>query len=198
MDNRRLQIMKEKNFGVSAEEFSRMQTSLKNGDENLFEQVFLSHFEKCLIYLKRNYNISHEESYDTCMETLLDFRKGLINDKYTYGNLNFLFTRMASQRYFKTSKVLKTTQSLSAHEREVNNLSSEEKVDEEELTILNKAWERLGASCKLLLKNYYYENRKLKTMAEDQSKSPATLRKQKERCLSNLRMQFQKLMILEA
>lgn len=197
MDNRRLQAMKEKNFGVTSEEFNLMVANMKQGNENLFEQIFLSHFEKCLIYLKRNYDITHEESYDTCMETLLDFRKGLLNDKYTYGNLSFLFTRMASQRFFKTSKSMKNIHSLSTHESEVKTIASEEKMDEEEITLLNKAWEKLGANCQLLLKNYYYENMKLKKIAEDQSKSPASLRKQKERCLNTLRMQFQKLMTVE-
>jgi len=190
--------MKEKNFGVTSEEFTLMVANMKQGDENLFEQIFLSHFEKCLIYLKRNYNITHEESYDTCMETLLDFRKGLINDKYTYGNLSFLFTRMASQRFFKSSKSQKNTQPLSLHESEIKTMASEDKMDEDELTILNKAWEELGTNCQLLLKNFYYENIKLKKMAEDLSKSPASMRKQKERCLNNLRMQFQKLLTLEA
>ena len=176
--------MKNQNFGLTEDEYNKMLLDLKNGDEGMFEHIFLSHFSKSLIFLKHNLRISHELAYDACMETLLEFRRGLLNDKFRYGNLNYLFTRIATQKYFK-SKTKEYSSDLSVFSEDLY----EDPIvfsDEEKIT-LDVAWEQLGKNCQLLLKKFYYEKVKLKEMAESSGKQPATIRKQKERCVQVLR-----------
>ena len=49
------------------------------------------------------------------------------------------------------------------------------------------AWQSLGAGCKQLLTQHYYGAMRLTEIAEELSKTPATLRKQKERCIKKLK-----------
>jgi len=180
--------MKDKNFGITESDFLKMTKELQNGNEEIFEHIFLSHFEKCMKYLKQSCTITHEEAYDACMETLIEFRKGLINDKYTYGNLNYLFTKMATQRFFKNCKKKINYVQI---DKMKDMLEDPITMDADELVVLDRAWSKLGENCKTLLKKFYYDNQKLKEMAEKESRKPASLRKQKERCMNALRINFQ-------
>ena len=62
--------------------------------------------------------------------------------------------------------------------------------DDEDLKILDKAWDKLNETCQKLLKNFYYNKIKLTELAELEGKSAPSLRKQKERCLNSLRINF--------
>jgi len=67
----------------------------------------------------------------------------------------------------------------------------EEQEDREDaLRLLNGAWDKLGEECKKILKNYYYDNQKLYDIADTIGKTPAAIRKQKERCINTLRLNF--------
>ena len=180
--------MDSKNFNLSEEKFDKLCKDLKTGDEQLFEQIFLSHFEDCIAFLKSKFNINHEEAYDASMDTMLEFRRYLITDKIKYGNLRYLFTRMAAQRWMKLKKKdapVKTTEDLPEM------LDFTQVYDDEELDILNKAWAKLGQECQKLLKQFYYDKLQLSVIAENTNKSSGSVRKQKERCVNSLRTLFQ-------
>jgi len=171
-----------KNFGFTEVEFQEMQSQLKSGDETLFEQIFLKHFDSCISYLIKNHKIGREEAYDITMETLIDFRKRLIQGKIKYGNLRFLFTKMATQRHIKEIKVDKKKENLSS-------LYDDENL-EPDLLLLEKAMMKMGQACKDLLKLHYYEKMPLKDIAQLKDTAPATIRKQKQRCIANLKSLF--------
>lgn len=180
--------MDSKNFDLSEDEFENLRAGLKTGDDSLFERIFLSHFSDCLAYLKSKFNISQEEAYDASMDTMLEFRRYLIEDKIKYGNLRFLFTRMAAQRWMKLNKkeaLVDTTDEIP----EMLDLSQVH--SDEELAILDKSWEKLSIECKNLLKQFYYDKIKLSAIAENIGKNASSLRKQKERCVNTLRNNFQ-------
>ncbi len=183
--------MENKNFGLTEEAFKTLVVELQNGNEEIFQHIFLSHFENSMSYLKRNCSLSHEQSYDACMDTLIEFRKRLIQNKVSYGNLNYLFTKMASQRFFKNAKKDNRYQSLPDG---LEIVAEEMVLDNQEIVVLNKAWNKLGESCQTLLKRYYYDNVKLIRMAEEDNKKPESMRKQKQRCLNTLRINFQSLL----
>lgn len=181
------QTINEKNFGLSEDKFKQMQQELKHGKDSLFERIFLNHFSSCIDYLKFNKNLSHEDAYDTSMDTMLEFRMHLIAEKIEYGNLRFLFTRMAVQRFLKTKKrgeKIETTDELPEM------LELAQSYSDEDLGILELAWNKLNADCKELLKRFYYDNVKLTDLALILGKNASTLRKQKERCTNTLRMNF--------
>jgi len=180
--------MDKKNFGLTKDKFNELRQGLLKGDDSLFEKIFLSHFEDCMAYLKSNFSINNEEAYDVSMDTLLEFRKYLISGKIDYGNLRFLFTRMASQRLFK---VKKKDAKIDFQEKLPETIDMEQKFDDEDLLVLNKAWAKLSEKCKTLLKQFYYENQKLSDIALNIGVNAATLRKQKERCVNSLREKFQ-------
>ncbi len=178
----------DKNFGLTEVNFNVLLEELNNGNDALFEKVFLTHFQACQIYLIRNYNASKEDAYDATMNTLLEFHDRLKGGKVKYGNLRFLFTRMACQVYIKWIKKEKVKESII----DFNLQDAPNELDEESFKILDKAWENLGEQCKNLLKGFYYKDISLNHIAESMQKSHAATRKQKQRCVQKLRSLFVK------
>ena len=175
------------NFNLSKTEFNSLVDDLKQGDESLFEKIFLSHFNDCMSFLKINYKTSHTEAYDITMDTLIDFREGIIGNKYTYGNLRFLFTRMASQKLFKIRK--KESKIRYIHEcPEIEQIF--ESIDNEDQTVLQMAWSALEPKNRSILKKFYYENKKLNEIGKEENRSHSATRKQKERSILVLRTKF--------
>lgn len=175
------------NFGLTEGEFKVMANELSSGNEDLFERIFLSHFSDCLTYLKSNFNTPHNEAYDITMETLIDFRHGLLNEKFKYGNLRYLFTKMASQKLFKIrKKEAKITIIDECPEIEDVIQNS----NEEDLNILQKAWSSLDLKSQLILKKFYFNKMKLKDISESENIGYSAIRKQKERSIIALKTKF--------
>ena len=177
----------DKNFGLSEDSFNEMLVLLKNGDEQIFETIFLSHFESCLSYIKFNYKASHEDAYDASMEAMLTFCRNLKEGKVVYGNLQFLFTQMAGQIYLKWIKKESRKEEMGDYDT-----PEEEDVmfDKGSLHLLGKAWIKLGEGCQDLLKDFYHNENTLKEIADKIGKTSASLRKQKQRCVEKLRVYF--------
>ena len=175
-----------KNFGLSANEFERMVADLREGREMLFEKIFLGHFQSCTHYLENNCSASAADAYDVSMETMLQFRRLLIQGKVAYGNLRFLFTRMAMQLYWKWKRHTPRADSVEGIEVE----DPADDFDEQSIQMLDQAWAKLGAACQQLLKNFYYNNIQLIEIARVLDKTDAAVRQDKKRCLQKLRGLF--------
>lgn len=173
-----------KNFGLSEKGFTEMCAALRQGNEELFEQVFLHHFKDCITYLMNNYKMSYEDAYDASMDTLIQFRKKIIEGKIGYGNVRFLFTKMASQIYIKSKNKLKRVDGLT--------YDAESNINEAELVVLEKAIDDLGEECQDLLKLNFYEKMTIAEIAKLKDKNAASLRKTKQRCLFKLKNLFAK------
>lgn len=179
--------MRNKNFGLSEDEFNNLTIQLKKGKEEIFERIFLSQFETNMSHLIIKYKAPREDAYDVCMDSLIYFRKLLLTDKVHYGNLKALFNQVTSQKYIKHINKKKKVLLRGAF----SDIQPEDAHDQEDsLASLNKAWNRLGHECKEILKDYYYNEHKLYEIAESLEKSPAAIRKQKERCINTLRINF--------
>ena len=96
--------MESKNFGLTEATFERMRQDLRANDTLFFEKVFVEQFKETMAYVKREYRAAHEDAYDATMDALMDFRKRFVQGKLRYGNLRFLFTRMATQTYIRNKK----------------------------------------------------------------------------------------------
>lgn len=186
--NRQRQLkMKTNNFGLTEEEFNELVAQLKQGNESLFERIFLSQFEGAMKFLMIKYRASNEEAYDMCMDALIRFRKLLLADKIYFGNLKHLFNKISAQNFLK----YKAKSKRMVFEEELPEVTIEPlELDESELAHLDKAWSRLGEECQYILKQYYYNGVKLYDIADLLDKSAAAIRKKKERCLNALRMNF--------
>ncbi len=177
-----------KNFGLTLAEFELLLEEVQAGDNTRFEQVFLAHFNDCINYLKSNYDAKQEDAYDATMETLIIFHDRMKEGKVTYGNLRFLFTQIASQYYLRWIKKEQLTQTLP---ETLDRIEANAQLDRETLGTLDKAWAQLGQKCQDLLKAFYYGNVKLNELALIAESSPAAVRKQKQRCVEQLRSLFQ-------
>ena len=179
-----MRTLTQKNFGLEESEFLALADALKRCDESLLEKVFLGHFGRCIKFLQKKYGAAYDDAYDATMETTLEFRLRILDNKVRYGNLNFLFTKMASQIYLRNTK--KTSiRDITESDFEIDN-----KIDDEDLLVLKKSWNKLGEECKALLSLNFFSGMKLNAIALQKGKSAAAIRKQKERCLSKLEKIF--------
>lgn len=183
-EKRLMENIKKKNFELSEVAFHSMREKLRKGDESLFEQVFLNHFGDCTHFLKRKYRLQREDAYDITMDTLLQFRKKIINGKMSYGNLRFAFTQMAGHLYLKSVRDKKTLKENPVYER---------RYSPTDLETLDKALPELGIECREILQKFYYEKVRFQELAEVYGKSTLAMRKQKQRCVDRLKMLFQKI-----
>jgi len=178
-----------KNFGLTEKEFTRLLGLLAEGDNRLFEQIFLVHFEESVNYLKRRDGASLEDAYDAVMTTLLKFRDLLLQGKIHYGNLRYLFTRMARQHYQKNQQ----RQAIFDQSGQISpDLIDEtdQRFDEETHELLSRAFRSLGKECRELLRDFYHRRRSLKQLAKEAERSAPAVRKQKSRCIAALRDYF--------
>ncbi len=183
-----------KNFGLTEAEFDQLLSELGQGNERLFEQVFLAHFEDCCKYLMHTYGASSEDAYDASMNTMLEFCKRLKAGKVAYGNLRFLFTRMAGQVYLKWIKKQKKHTGL----EDMDLMEAPEELDDESYAILSKAWDGLLKECQTLLEEFYYTGATLEHIASVLNRSAVAVRKQKQRCVEKLRELFIRFSIPES
>lgn len=176
-----------KNFQLSENQFEDLLMKLHEGDNALFKQVFTAHASDCIQYLKVTYRAEHDEAYDAMLDTMISFRQRLVDGKVKYGNLRFLFLQMASQHFVRLqtqkSKTVSTDQFEDSIEEEVN-------ITEGQLKMLESAWTQLGDLCRQLLKMNFYDGLKLNEIALKMEKSDVAIRKQKERCLEQLKTTY--------
>lgn len=183
--------LESKNFGLSRAAFLELLQALKEGDDDLYQQVFLTHFEDCLSFLKRQYQASHQDAYDASMDGLVAFCDLLKKERIQYGNLRFLFTQMAGQHYLRKkredSRLLELTSEWDLADEPVSDLPPGA------LDTFNQAWSVLGKGCQQLLKSFFYDQLQLKEIANQFERNEATVRKQKQRCVEKLQESFQRL-----
>lgn len=174
----------DKNFGLSEAEFDDLKNKCTAGDEQLFEHVFLKHFESCLAYVIREDKAAEDVAYDSVMDAFVTFRMKVARGKINYGNLRYLLTRMARQHYYKRAKKEADTpfEIVSDPGEEPDFL-----LDPSATELLQRGWKKLGVKCRELLHSFYYLNQELKDIAASTDRTPAALRKQKQRCVDELR-----------
>lgn len=191
-DNKLVEIpSRRKNFGLSKTEFDTLSEALKNGEELLFERIFLSHFQECEFYIMKKYSISKSVAYDLTMDTLIEFRRLIILDKVKYGNLRFLFTKMASQNLMRSQKKKAKTDLKPFFE--VESFEVEDYEDNEHLyCALTLAWDVLDNDAKKILEAHFYNKTPLVKIAKVLGISDSSIRKKKQRGLEKLRTIFLK------
>lgn len=174
------------NFDLTEEVFYQLLDNLKAGETTLFKQIFLSHAKDCISYLQIKYKASYNDAYDAMLDTMIEYRKRLLDGKVVYGNLRFLFLQMASQHYCRMMKSDKHMDEIENFESELTEIDSENIYDETQLTNLEKALNNMEGECKEILIMNYYNSLKLNEIAEKLGKNYDALRKQKERCVNTL------------
>lgn len=175
----------DKNFGLSKEEFSVLLNELKNGDETLFEEIFLNNFQNTCLYIKNKCNIEYDKAYDITMNTLLEYRIRLLDGKIVYGNLKYLFRQMAYHNFVKTVRENKKEEKTLNIKREVD--AAQTKSERNLQDLLEVAYKHLESGCRNLLDKFYYLSISYDELAKEEGVSYQAIRKRKERCLTKLK-----------
>ena len=175
---------KSRNFGLSKLEFEHLANQLRAGDQTLFERIFLRQFGDSMAYLKYHWDAPQSLAYDVTMDTLLRFRQSVVDNKINYGNLRFLFTRIAvwtlqKRRAKQTPLPLEAAQYMAEPE--------EEGIDPESAQIFAAAWKELGEACKELLGRFYYDNQPWREIAAVLQITEDNVRKKAQRCKETLK-----------
>ena len=175
-----------KNFGLSVERFEELAAALKRGDETLFEQVFVSQFWKRVRHLRSAYDVSEPDAKDAVMNALLDFRRLLINDKVSWGNLEAYFTRIVITGYQKKRQ--------RNPEIPTEQFSTERADDDappdfskEQLDAFAAGWKSLCEKCRAVLQGYYYDDLSMRDLALRLDRSTDSVKQDKHRCIEKLR-----------
>ncbi len=178
----------DKNFGLSPKEFEQMVEQMRSGNYQLYEQVFLKHFQSCVDYVMFRCKAEYAEAYDSSMDAMLDLCRRIKLGRIQYGNLRFLFTRVACQYCNQRKKESQVLEELDGIEPE----PVRPDVPEDLLDILEESLERIDEPCKSLLQQFYFYKQSLKELAALAGRTEVALRKQKQRCLAGLRSLFMK------
>lgn len=177
------------NFGLNEEEFSELVHRLRVGDESLFEHIFRKHFESCRKFLIIEKGVPDEDAYDLTIDTILEFRDLLIAGKIGYGNMRFLFTRIAYTAWLKRSGRQIATSEISDLPLSI---ADEEDLDwdEDSHTALGKAWNLLDKKCQETLRMRYYEGLQIQQIAEIRQAKPNSITQEGKRCMAALKQLF--------
>ena len=173
------------NFGLSKAEFDQLLIDLMQGDERLFEKIFVSHSTDCIKLLRSLYGIDYETAYDLTMDTLIQFRKNLIAGKFVYGNLRYLFNRMAKFCYLKKVSRKKEYSKDDIELFEV--VKTEDKYDNKMLDKLKLVWSQLNEEEQELLNLHFNLGAKLIDIAQNMGVSQAAVRKRKQRIFDKIK-----------
>lgn len=175
------------NFGLSKAEFQKHVESLKNGDNSLILNCMLNQLQDSILYLQKKFSVSKEHSYDICMSTFVEFMNKILQNKITYGNLRFLYSRMCVNNLIDEVKKKRKIQEAT------NNYlkQSEDNPDTSEfLKILETIIIHLNDKEKHLITQIYYSGKPMQLIAEDHNLSYSNLRKKKQRIVEKLRELF--------
>lgn len=176
------------NFGLTKNEFDLFVTKVRGGDESMFIRVFNVHFKSSVQYIQNKFGISEEIAYDTCMDTLIEFRSKLIAGKINYGNIRFLYTKMAVHRYLddvkRRNRIKEAIKVFMGHHR---NYKLE---DVEFFRLLNSAIDHLEERQRHMIKEIFYSGKEVDQIIEDNGITYSTYRKRKQRSLEKLKITF--------
>lgn len=176
------------NFGLTKLEFEEFAEKVKRGDESLFIKVFNIHFKSSVRFIQNKFSIPEEVAYDTCMETMLEFRQKLKSGKINYGNIRYLYTKMAVHNYLDDlKKKNKVSEAIDVFMKGSNSKSISEA---DFLATLNVAINNLEESQRHMIKEIFYSGKDTEQIIEENNISYSTFRKRKQRSLDKLKTTF--------
>lgn len=180
------------NFGLERAEFDRLVLCIQQGDESFLDKVFREQLELSISFLQKKFGIHRSEAYDICMDTLLVFRTKLKNGKLAYGNLRYLYTRMASNKYIDHKKGSQRLIYAVRHHYQAN--TGSEQVDSHLITILKEALIELKTPQQKFIEKIYFSEHKREDLLHEYGLSASAFRKRKQRALEKLRGKFMEVM----
>ncbi len=168
---------------MTEREFENLVLDLKQGNEKLFEKLYIEHYQYCLDWVHRKYK-DLAKSEDVTMDAFIKFRGLLIQDKIKFGNIRGYLVKICNSEYLKKIDKKTTYELPFALPDEL----SDNEHYENQMIALEKAWKEIGDKCQTLLKSYFYNAISLKNSWESLGYSSYdSIKKQKERCQKKLK-----------
>lgn len=177
-----------RNFGLTEEQFLQFAAKTKNGDESLFLHISNTHFDHCINFLKGKFKLGEDDAYDVCLDAMLKFRSKILKDKIKYGNLSYLFTRMASNVFLdRKRQSAKVSQAIKFFTEDDGSYKMNEN---HFMDVLDYSMNLLDHENKELLDRLYYEEKDIHEISKKMKVSYPALRKRKQRMLEKLKSLF--------
>lgn len=184
------------NHPMTEKAFHDLVQSLKAGDNSALT-CLQSYQEECVRAVVRQSNgrCERDVAYDLFVESILDFRKNVLNDKVAYGNVAAYLKRICINKWLaeyrdNTRRHLVETQSETMHyQGDISMLDSEsmEDVLSRQSNQLDTAMQQLSAQCRTILTMAIGDERSMKDIAEHLGLASADVAKTtKSRCYKKL------------
>lgn len=164
---------------------------LKNGEQRVYNQLYEDHFVKINSYIKINSGTLEDtkEVFQEAMIVLLEkVREPHFKLTSNIGTYIYSICRNIWLNELKRRKIKKKEKTLFDYTYEEITFPVEDNKEEQKLKALEIAMHKLGDSCKLLIKMFYYELKKWEDIAGSLGySSAANARNQKYKCIQRLK-----------
>jgi DNA-directed RNA polymerase specialized sigma24 family protein len=186
---------------MNKDDFDQMVMRLKKGDNQAL--AALSGFQRdCMrmLELKTNRRCQRDDAYDIFVDSVLDFRKNVINDQVVFGNIKAYFLRICWNKWLSESRSRKRKHeknheySYVMNEEIWNEKDGDEKGKAEKLHSLQIAMKAIGERCSRILKMAIVDRIAMKEIAKILGLANADVAKTiKSRCNKKLMMELRKM-----
>jgi len=189
--------------------FEKLIEDLKNGENQLLDDLFVTHNTYCITWLIKKYQCSRADAEDIFMEALLAFRVEALKDRVSNTNIQGYLVTIASRIYLNSLRTNKKKPQLPLDIDAVDyhlgkkegiyndsfnplikieneaHLSNEQK---NKVEAYKNAWQQLGKPCQALLKGFYIDKIKLKDLQKQLGYSTYdTVKSIRRRCFNQLK-----------
>jgi len=147
-----------------------------------------THFDQCISFLRSKFKLGDDDAYDVCLDAMLKFRTKVLKDKIKYGNLSYLYTRMASNVFLDRKR--QSTKVDHAIKFFIEDDGSYKLNEDQFIDILEHSMGQLDPENKELLEHIYYEEIDIHEISKNMNISYPALRKRKQRMLEKLKSLF--------
>jgi RNA polymerase sigma factor (sigma-70 family) len=180
---------------MTKENFQDLLTRVRNGDNSALS--YLHPFqEDCIrmLLVKSNWHCSQDQAYDLFLDSVLDFRKNVLNDKVEYQNIKAYLRRMCWNKWLAlcrtNERVLKKQEVVTSALYENNDPQPGESMEQlytDRLKQLEQGMQQLSEQCRTILYMAIADDRSMAEIAEHLGLASADVAKtSKSRCYKKL------------
>ncbi|GAB3011700.1 RNA polymerase sigma-70 factor [Cyclobacterium sediminis] len=166
-------------------------TAFKNNDQKVMQEVYQNMFPKLRNHVFKNHGNEaqakdvFQESFISCWRNV---KKGKLNESSNLEAYLFTIAKNKWTDYLRSAQFKKTVSDEGVMAMQSNNEEQwDENEEERKLNALHGALKQLGASCKKLLTQFYFERKSMDEIAKDLQLGSASVRNKKYRCMEKLR-----------
>jgi len=167
--------------------------AIRANDEKVLNQLYLENYRSVEQYVLQN-NGNYEEAKDIYQEAFVAVWRNIQMDRFQLkeaASLNGYLFRIAKYKWLDHLRSAGFRKMVALNgQAEPAEKDSLPEFEDQQIDQLKKYVEQLGASCRDVLKRFYYKRESLRTIAVALDWTEATARNNKYRCLQKLKELF--------